>query len=268
MSTYLQLSEIWIYPIKSLGGIRLNESDVEARGLKYDRRWMIVDENNVFITQRKIHRMALLEVELSINGLTIFHRQYPEDRLHIGFGETTDEVVDVKVWDDEVISKAVSEAADLWLSRVLELPVRLVYMDELSTRQIDPDYAEDGEEVSFSDGYPVLIIGQASLDELNSRLQEPIEMRRFRPNLVVTGSAPFAEDDWSEIRIGAIDFKGVKRCARCVMTTINPETGKSGAEPLKTLASYRRVGNKIYFGQNLLIRGLGKVSVGDRIVME
>ncbi|GAB3165657.1 MOSC domain-containing protein [Telluribacter humicola] len=262
----LTLSEIWIYPIKSLGGIRLDEAHVQLRGLQYDRRWMIVDEDNRFVTQRSLHRMALLDVTLDQERLLVIDRTNPADVLEVPMQPVSKEVLQVSIWDDhEVEALTVSDQADQWLSTRLERPVRLVYMPDSTERRVDPRYAKDEENVSFADGYPFLLIGQSSLDELNSRLPESISMRRFRPNLVVTGAAPFAEDSWKDIQVGALSFQLVKPCARCVLTTVDPETAQTGPEPLKTLATYRKRNNKIYFGQNLLTHTTGQIAVGDPI---
>ncbi|WP_310586712.1 MOSC domain-containing protein [Telluribacter sp. SYSU D00476] len=262
----LTLSEIWIYPIKSLGGIRLDEAHVQLRGLQFDRRWMIVDDTGRFVTQRSLHRMALLDVALEQDRVLIIDRTNPADVLEVPMQPVSNEVLQVSIWDDhEVTALTVSDQADQWLSTKLDLPVRLVYMPDSTERRVDPRYAQNEEVVSFADGYPFLLIGQASLDDLNSKLSEPISMRRFRPNLVVRGAAPFAEDDWRGIRIGDLTFEAVKPCARCVLTTVNPETAQPGPEPLKTLATYRKRNNKIYFGQNLLTSTTGRIAVGDLV---
>lgn len=261
----MTLSEIWIYPIKSLGGIRLTHALTEERGLQYDRRWMIVDENNVFITQRVHQKMALIDVELLPEGLRISQREAPDEHVLVPYKPDTNMPVTVQVWDDVVDAVTVSEAADAWLSQQLGLDLRLVMMPESTSRKADPRYAQHDENVSFADGFPYLVISQASLDELNSRLPEPITMRRFRPNLVIGGTEPFAEDQWKEISIGGLRFEVVKPCARCVLTTINPETAEKGPEPLKTLAGYRRNGHKIMFGQNVTARDFGELREGDAV---
>ncbi|WP_138482993.1 MOSC domain-containing protein [Dyadobacter bucti] len=261
------LSEIWIYPVKSLGGIRLNASEVEEKGLKFDRRWMIVDEDGVFLTQRVFSKMALLDISLLENGLVISSRFEPGNEVFVPYTPVSGANIEVKVWDDIVQAVTVSDEADAWLSKQLDKNVRIVMMPESTRRPADPRYALHGEAVSFADGFPFLLISQGSLDDLNSRLPEAIEMRRFRPNFVVTGTGPFSEDAWKSIRIGSLSFDVVKPCARCVLTTIDPKTGEKGAEPLKTLASFRRVNNKILFGQNLVGRGTGTVCEGDEITL-
>lgn len=261
------LAEIWIYPIKSLGGIPLTESTVEPRGLQYDRRWMLVDAGGEFITQRKIHEMALIGVNFASGGFNVAHRSFPHDPLFIPFEPVTNHFVQVRVWDDTVGAVTVSAEADRWFSRYLRQPVRLVKMTEETSRPVDMRYAKNGETVSFADGYPLLLIGRASLDDLNARLPEPVSMRRFRPSVVVGGASPFAEDAWENIKIGSATFRAVKPCARCVLTTIDPATGQAGAEPLKTLATYRQRNGKLLFGMNLLAEA-GYLAVGDRVEIQ
>ncbi len=260
----MMLSEIWIYPIKSLGGISVREAIVEERGLQYDRRWMLVEAGGKFITQRKVHEMALIDVALGENGLQVIHRSFADDPLFIPFEPITKEPIQVQVWEDEVAAMTVSDEADCWFSKYLHRAVRLVKMPEETTRLVDPHYAPNGEAVSFADGYPLLVIGQASLDELNTRLPEPVSMRRFRPSVVVTGTPPFAEDAWENIKIGSAHFAAVKPCARCVLITIDPATGQTSPEPLKTLGTYRKANGKVLFGMNLLARP-GRIAVGDRV---
>ncbi|MCF2486760.1 MOSC domain-containing protein [Dyadobacter sp. CY347] len=259
----MRLSEIWIYPVKSLGGIRLKEAKTENKGLQYDRRWLIIDDNNTFITQRVFHQMALIDVSLEQDGLKIFERNDPQNSITAAYEPVSGENLTVKIWDDLAEAVTVSDEADQWLSAQIGQNVRLVMMPESTERKADPKYAKNGEIVSFADGYPFLVISQASLDDLNTRLQEPISMVRFRPNFVISETAPFEEDQWKRIRIGELDFEIVKPCARCVLTTVDPATGQKGPEPLKTLASYRRVNNKVLFGQNLVASNFGVVKEGD-----
>ncbi|WP_221394225.1 MOSC domain-containing protein [Dyadobacter sp. NIV53] len=263
----MTLSEIWIYPVKSLSGIRLTHAEVEEKGLKYDRRWMIIDENGVFVTQRSFHKMALIDVELLSDSLVLSYRPENNNQISVPFQPISANPLTVTIWDDETDALTVSDEADKWLSDVLERNVRLVIMPESAERKADPRYAKNEENVSFADGFPFLIISQASLDQLNSRLAEPIEMKRFRPNFVVTGTTPHEEDGWKSVQIGNIQFDIVKPCARCVLTTVDPETGGKGPEPLKTLATYRRVNNKILFGQNVVARDFGKINEGDRLIL-
>jgi uncharacterized protein YcbX len=265
----LQLSEIWVYPVKSLGGIQLQESKVTDRGLELDRRWLLVDDDGRFLSQREHPELALFKPEIEGEFLRITHRTHLESiniPLRPVFSDAMSKIK-VTVWDDTIDAFEVSQVATDWFAKQLEVSVRLVYMPQESIRKLDPNYAITGVEInSFSDGYPFLIIGQSSLDDLNGRLEVQLPMNRFRPNFVFTNGDPFEEDTWREFSIGNVSFIGVKPCDRCVMTTVDQEKGVvSGKDPLKTLAKYRNFGNKVLFGQNVIGLGLGTVSVGDAV---
>lgn len=266
----MTISELYIYPIKSLGGLSLTEAVVEEKGLRYDRRFMLVDPAGDFMTQRTNHQMALLDVAIEQDDmLRVWHRHRPDDVLTLPLtvsesnAPVSRELIEVNIWDSVgVPAWVVSEEADRWFTRVLDKPCRLVYMPETTHRAVDPAYARQNDAVSFADGYPYLLIGQASLDTLNQRLADPMTMQRFRPNIVVSGSLPHEEDAWQHFRIGEMDFYGVKPCARCVLTTLDPETGKAGKEPLRTLSTYRQWKHKLLFGQNVLARKTGTLELG------
>ena len=264
----LQLSDIYIYPVKSLGGIRLDTSEVTDRGLKYDRRWMLIDENNRFVSQREYPQLALFSVTIQGDNLLITNKKTGEVlTISNSLNHSATKSLNVIIWDDEVKAYEVNEMCNEFFTKGLGKPIRLVYMHDENIRKTDAEYSLKGDEItSFSDGYPILIIGQSSLDDLNNRLENPVSINRFRPNFVFTDGEPFEEDAWHEFTIGNIRFFGVKPCSRCIMTTIDQETGeKKGKEPLLTLNKYRKAGNKILFGQNVLISQLGKVKVGDLI---
>jgi uncharacterized protein YcbX len=259
----LTLTGIRIYPIKSLAGITRSRARVLPKGLEYDRRWMLVDENGVFLTQRIHGTMALFDVRESPQGFVISH-QGDSVTLPYEQGIATDPF-EVQIWDDRVVAFEVSTQLSSWFSGKLDIRCRLVAFPESNPRQIETKFAKAGENVSLADAYPLMIIGESSLEDLNSRLPEPITMKRFRPNLIFSGGTPYEEDTWNEFSIGGKLFNGVKQCARCILTTINPLTGTKGAEPLKTLATYRRANNKIYFGQNVIAQGQDEIRVGDTI---
>ncbi|MBS4072846.1 MAG: MOSC domain-containing protein [Algoriphagus sp.] len=266
MKNHLMLQDIFIYPIKSLGGIRLEKAKVEEKGFQYDRRWMLVDRSGRFVSQREFSVLALLQVELQEDGLLVYVKNIPHRQLFIPFELSEGPEIPVVIWDDQVIGKVVSESVGVWFSDFLGFKVELVKMPESTHRKVDPRYAINAESVSFADGMPYLIIGQSSLDELNSRLASPVPMNRFRPNLVFSGGEPFLEDRLSKIRIGSVEFQIIKPCARCVLTTVDQETGEKGKEPLKTLSTYRTVNNKVMFGQNVVALGGGMVSIGDELI--
>jgi uncharacterized protein YcbX len=268
MTSSLVLTDIYIYPIKSLGGVRVDQAIVEPQGLQYDRRWLLVDENNQFLTQRVFPEMAFLQVHIQPNGLQITHKQKLTENLFISFDTQNyqKETRTVTIWDDQVTAVEVSPEVSAWFSRILQINCYLVYMPPTTQRPVDTRYALNQEVVSFADAYPILVIGQASLDDLNSRLAVPVPMNRFRPNLVFSGSAPFAEDTWRDFTINNQKFTGVKLCSRCVMTTVNQDTAEKEVEPLRTLATYRTINKKVMFGQNVLPHSPGEtLRIGDAI---
>jgi uncharacterized protein YcbX len=262
-----KISEIWIYPVKSLGGIRLNEAVAERRGLRHDRRWMLVDKNGQFITQRELPEMALLQPSIGPDELVVRHSLYPDQTVIIPLDITglSPEKTSVKVWSNSVSALTMPPEIDEWFSDILHAPVHLVYMPDTSRRRADGRYAPSGQLVSFADGFPYLIIGASALDELNKQLKDPVQMNRFRPNFVFSGGQAHEEDTWADIHIGSQPFRCVKPCARCVMVTTDQATAQKSAEPLKTLSQYRRRGNKVLFGQNMIWMGTepARVREGD-----
>lgn len=264
----LRLSEIWIYPIKGLGGIRLDHSRVLEKGLQYDRRWMLVDENGIFMTQRNNPGMALLKLEMENGELKIFDSRLSMVHSTSLSPTPTGENMSVTIWDDVVTAFEVNPISSAWFSEALGQKCRLVYFPEGNSRAVDSRYKVNDEHVSLADGYPFLIIGQESLNFLNSKLDEPIPMNRFRPNFVFTGGKPHEEDQWRDFTIGSNRFIGVKPCARCAVPTINQDTAEKGIEPTKTLATYRRSENKILFGQNVLATDHQEIKEGDLITIQ
>lgn len=259
------LSGINIYPVKSLGGISLPKAEVTDRGLKYDRRWMVIDSDENFITQRSHPQMALIKTKINGSKLILNHKTKNISPLVIPINIIVADIVYVNVWDDLVEARPVGKYADEWLSEALELKCRLVYMADESFRLVNKTYASNNEIVSFADAYPFLGIGLSSLNDLNLRLEEKLPMNRFRPNFEFSGSEPYEEDRWKKFRIGEVIFYGVKQCSRCVVTTVDQENAEMKKEPLKTLAQYRTVNNNVMFGMNLLHDGIGVVNVGDEI---
>lgn len=264
----LTLSEIWIYPIKSLAGIRVKQALVKPKGLEYDRRWMLIDENGKFITQRENPQMALFDLAILNEQITITSRRNSQ-QLTIPARITTGQHLQSVIWDDVVATIEPELQYSQWFSDQLGFKCRLVFFPEDHIRNVDLKYAFNKEQVGLADGYPFLLIGQSSLNDLNSRLEEPVEMKRFRPNFVFTGGRPFEEDDWNNFSIGSIRFKAVKKCARCVLTTVDPKTGVKGREPLFTLSKYRKTDNKILFGQNVIaLNDNDKINEDDEITLD
>jgi len=258
------LSEIHIYPVKSAQGISLPEAEVLDRGFRWDRRWMLVNGEGRFLTQRELPRMTLMSVTLGPGGLQVNAPGMPELGLPLELhdGDRTR----VQVWNDQVEAVVAEPAVNAWFRQFLKTDCSLVFMPDDVLRRANPEYAEPDDVVSFADGFAFLLISQESLDDLNQRLKQPLGMRRFRPNLVVKGCESFAEDTWRRIRVGGIEFDIVKPCPRCVITTVDETTGKPAKEPLTTLASYRsQPGKGVLFGQNLIQRGRGILRVGDKV---
>jgi uncharacterized protein YcbX len=265
----MQVSQINVYPIKSLGGVSLSDSIVEKRGLKFDRRWMLINEAGKFITQREFPQMAAIKVEILPHSLRVSHSTSEKT---ISFEPVVQEAISVKIWSSRCRANVYENVVNEYFSDALETNCRLVFMPPETKRKVSYFYAvHQDDAVSFADAYPFLLIGENSLRDLNEKLETPVPMNRFRPNFVVSGSEAFAEDDWKQIKIGTAVFHVVKPCARCVMTTIDQAIGaKQGVEPLKTLAGYRipkrSIKKKILFGQNLIAENIGAViRVGDEV---
>jgi hypothetical protein len=225
---------------------------------------MLVDEAGIFITQRVCPEMAMLQTEISGENLVVFHKKQPGDSLKLLLDPVPENTVRVKVWADECIAWHISHA-DAWFTSKLSRPCRLVYMPATTKRLVDRQYAFDNEITGFADAFPLLMIGQESLNDLNSRLSETLPMDRFRPNIVFEGGLPYEEDTMAAFSINQMDFFGVKPCSRCVITTINQQTAEKSHEPLKIMSTYRMINNKLYFGQNVLHKGWGIIKIGDPI---
>lgn len=262
------VSNLYIYPIKSLGGIEVKEANVTSRGLEFDRRWMLVDERNEFLTQRTFPKMSLLRTAIRGNELVVYVLGDEGDSISTALRPASGNEITVTVWDDVCMAWQLNAELDQWFSRKLDRSVKLVYMPEHSLRQVDQRYATSEEDVtSFSDAYPILIIGQRSLDDLNQRLEQPVPMQRFRPNIVFSGGEPYEEDVMKRFTINGLEFFGVKPCARCVMTTVDQDRGIAGKEPLATLSQYRTVDHKVMFGMNVIAGGAGIIRVADPILI-
>jgi len=257
----MQITEINIYPVKSMKGIRLESSHVERRGLRMDRRWMVVDESGLFLSQRTVPKLALVTPSVAGTTLTLNVPGKPALPLVPEAGD----FVTARVWEDEVRVRPARGEADEWLSSFLGIRCRLVHMPDESLRGVNPKYASPADIVSLADAYPILLLSRASLDDLNSRLAHPVPMNRFRPNIVVEGCSPFEEDSWRRIRIGTLLLRIVKPCSRCATTTVDQQTGVAGKEPLTTLATYRARDGEVYFGQNTIPDNETVIHTGDTV---
>lgn len=260
----MHLSSLYRYPLKSGSAELLEAGGCDELGLSGDRRWMVVDANSgKFLTQRAKSGMALLKARwegedallLSAPGMEVLKVSVPA--LHSA-------ARGVVIWRESLQVPDAGDAAAQWLTRLLDHPCRLVYLPASQGIQVDMDYAQPGERTAFSDGFPFLLIGQRSLDDLSARVGQILDVRRFRPNLVIAGSAPYAEDTWRRIRIGSLEFRVVKPCSRCIIPTIDPLNGERSPvrEPLATLMNYRKGDGGVFFGQNLIAEGTGLLQVG------
>lgn len=264
----LNLRSLHVYPVKGLKGIDLAQARCGERGLEHDRRWMVVDREGVFLSQREVPRMATVWTDLGASALAL---SAPDrDEIEIPHASGGGERVLVRVWRSECEAIAVSAAADAWLSEYLAMDCRLVYMPDSTRRYCNPEFAGPDKLVGFADGYSYLVIGSASLDDLNRRLAArgapPVPMNRFRPNLVVDGGEAYAEDRWKRVRVGEAILRAVKPCGRCQVPTTDQSTGEvTGPEPLATLATYRESDLGVLFGMNLVTETPGTVRVGDAV---
>jgi uncharacterized protein YcbX len=262
----VQVSELNIYPIKSAGQISVASTQLDRFGLSNDRRWMVVDPEGKFITQRQTPRMSLLRVTLSGENLELSAPWMLP--LSIPAFPTHGLIKRVTVWKDQCNAIDIGNRVAQWMSRFLSRPCRLVFMPETTKRPVDPDFGDVKDIVSFADGFPVLLISEASLAQLSARLNRPVAMSRFRPNIVVSGCEAFAEDSWNSIQINGVDFRVAKPCARCSMPTIDQDSGQVDREVMTKLAEFRRAADgKIYLGQNLINQGDGLVHVADEVLI-
>lgn len=256
------VASIHVYPVKSLGGFSIPQVQLTDRGLEHDRRWMLIDPNGRFLSQRECAAMACLHCAPNGNGFQVTDIRN-ENTTEVPWSLADGERINAKVWSDEVQMLLGSASQHRWFSEALERPLRLAYMPDSTLRTTDPNYAHVP--VALNDAFPSLIISQASLDELNTRLETPVPMERFRPNFVIVGGAPYQEDQWKEISIGEVGFSIVKPCFRCIIITTDQRTGERAPEPLQILATYRSVGKKVRFGMNATFQGSGMVTVGDAV---
>jgi len=261
----MKVSALYIYPIKSLGGIAVTEAKALTEGFEYDRRWMLVNEQGGFLTQREHAQMALFDCKLNAETLTV---TYKGDQMHIPLKAQSAAEKRVKVWSSKLKAQEVSAELTEWFSDHLGMHASLVKMTSISKRPkrlFAPPYKTT---LSFADGYPYLILGTASMETLNNRLEQPLPIDRFRANIIVETKVAHEEDKWKQdFDLGTAKMKVIKPCARCVVTTIDQQTGNKGKEPLKTLASYRQWRNKIWFGANAIILNEGIINVGDKIAL-
>jgi uncharacterized protein len=254
------VNALYIYPVKSLGGSFKTTWKATPSGFEYDRKWMLIDKTNRFITQREFPQ------------LSTFLSDVHDGMVHVSQGTEhisweTDRVIknhlETKVWDDPAYVQEVDKTVDNFFSDLLGTQVRLVKQSQNISRQHFATKLNEPIPVSLADGYPFLCIGSKSIENLNAKLDFPIQTDRFRPNIVLETNTAHEEDDYDKIRIGDVPFLNLKPCARCMVININQQTSKSEKEPLATLNTYRKTDNKIFFGTNLMCMEEGYISVGE-----
>jgi len=263
------VSSLHVYPVKGLKGIDLTEAVCTDRGLAHDRRWMVVDAAGQFLSQREHPRMATVWTDISADALTLSAPDMPE--VNVPLAPPPAPSMRVRIWNSVCDAVPASADSDRWLSEYLGLPCRLVYMPDATRRNSNPAFAGPDRLVGFADGYAYLMIGEASLADLNARLaargHAALPMNRFRPNIVLAGSEPYAEDRWKDVAIGDAMLRGAKPCGRCQVTTTDQTTGEvRGPEPLATLTTYRDSSEfGVMFGMNFVTLRGGHIRVGDRV---
>ena len=260
----MKVTSLRIYPVKSLGSIELETAFAGEKGFAMDRRWMVVKPDGKFITQLEFPKMSCITVKIE-NKTLVFNNQLSNDRFSISTDEITNEL-EVEIWDDLVLAYEVNTEVSEWFSRQIGETAKLVRMGEASRRNIKDQYSTTGESLSFADTLQYLITNQASLNKLNNRLEYPVMMNRFRPNIVFNGAESFEEDNWKKINVGEVVFKLVKPCSRCKMVNVDSKTGEMDKnEPLLTLSKFRKFGSGVHFGVYMIAENYGKISVGDPV---
>lgn len=263
MNTYI-VNELYIYPIKSLAGIPIQSAKAEEMGFEHDRRWMLIDEKNQFVTQRTHPHLSQFYPKINENKIEISH----QDTTHEFFiDESLEEIIFSKVWDDESKVFEVNKASSKWFSEALGFTCKLVKIVNDGDRKHNSTKLNQTLNVSLADGYPYLLIGSESLNFLNGKLEEKITIKRFRPNIVISTEFPHEEDAFDTFQIGNVKFKNAKPCGRCVMVNNNPMTGIMNKEPLKTVSTYRKVDNSVLFGTNILCLNEGIIAIGDVLIL-
>lgn len=266
----VHVSQLFYHPVKSLGSVGAKALQIAQMGPLLDRRFMLVDENGVFITQRECPLMTLIHVS-DDSGVLSFSFKNPEsnvsDTCSIAWPDFAfkGEIKNVTLWDDQVEAQLIDHEINAWLSAILSRSVQLVFINDQTHRQVDLEYANKGDSTGFADGFPLLLISQASIDFLAQESGIPLLAQNFRPNIVVQGCEAFEEDQWRKIRIGDIEFDIVKSCSRCVIPSIDLETAEKNKPVMTVMLKHRRQGKKVYVGQNLIHRGFGDIHINQKI---
>ena len=257
------VKEIYIYPIKSLAAISCKSAIAEEMGFENDRRWMLIDAENVHITQREYPILSQFYPQISEGKLSI---AFKDEKHEFSINEHLESIIESKVWDDKSEVVEVSKSTSKWFSEQLGFDCKLVKMLKPGDRKHESSKLKETLNVSLADAYPYLLIGTKSLDFLNEKLENKISILRFRPNIVISSERPHEEDDFTAFKIGDVEFKNIKPCERCIMVNNDPQKGIVKKEPLKTLSTYRKVGNSVFFATNVVSLNSGIISVGDAVI--
>lgn len=260
----MRVHSLYLYPVKSLAGVEVSSLDLDDFGPVGDRRWMLVNDQGEFVTQRRLPALARISTGIDKRGVKVFIPGEGSFDL-----QPSPKKVPVRVWQDRVDAVIGACQANAAVSRFCDQSLRFVFMPDSSFRRVDPERVVEHKRVGFADGFPFLLTNQASLDELNRRLERPVDMRHFRPNIVISGAEPWSEDRWQCATIGPVSLEMVKPCSRCVITTVDPDTGikNPGTEPLRTLSTYRKTQDGVIFGQNAVHQAGDRLTVGDAVVL-
>jgi len=263
MSAIYTVKEIYIYPIKSLAGINCKQAFAEEMGFENDRRWMLINAENLHITQREHPILSQFYPQISDGKISITFKDLKHE---FSANEHLDQPIDTKVWEDKSEVVEVNKSTSKWFSEQLGFECKLVKIIKSGDRKHESSRLKETFNVSLADGYPYLLVGTKSLDFLNEKLEDKITILRFRPNIVISSEVPHEEDNFDTFKIGEVDFKNVKPCGRCIMVNNDPQKGIIKKEPLKTLSKYRKVDNSVFFGTNIVSLNSGLIKVGDEIV--
>ncbi|WP_109440614.1 MOSC domain-containing protein [Acinetobacter haemolyticus] len=260
----MHVSQLFHYPVKSLCGNALTEMEIDSFGPRWDRRWMLVDHEGRFVTQRQCTIMGQISFKIFAESVRF---EFQDDHITLSLDEAQGHADNclITIWRDQLQGNRIDHPVNQWLSQILGREVRLVYMPQQTMRQVDLTYAQEGDRVGFADGFPFLILGEASVEFLAEKVGFPLDVQRFRPNIVISGCEAFAEDHWKQIQIGEMQFDLVKPCSRCVIPTIDLKTSQKQPEVMQAMLAYRKQGNKVMMGQNALHRGIGEISLGQEI---
>ena len=261
----VHIHSLHIYPIKSCQGINLQTAELTHTGFKFDRHWMLIDKQGHFLSQRSHPQLAKIKTSFTDDTLIA---ESENSRLEIPLYSKDNDRLQVRIWNDECSAARVSKTCNEWFSQILNTECELVFLPETEKRRVDENFARQNETVGFADGFPLLILSRASIDLLNSQLQNKVDINRFRANIVLDGCDAHAEDDWSKIIVNNIEIKLPKACSRCIIPSIDQATAEKYPEVLKVLSQYRKHQNHIYFGQNAIHLSPGHIATGQSVIYQ